>query len=242
MTNKKINKKTRLLIKISGSSLQNPNTTDPYQLERLLDIAKQIKTLISKYEIGITIGGGNIWRGKIAKKVGMDQRYADYIGMVATIINASLLNAQLNAIGVKSKVLSAIACPHLAEIITPSSIDNAFAEKNVVIFAGGIGTPYFTTDTGAALRAIEIGAKIILVGKDGVDGIYDSDPRINKNAKFYPKLTFEQAIKEKLNVMDLTSFTMCNDNNIKLIIFNIDKPNAIVNAIEKKIKCSIVSN
>ncbi|WP_027123875.1 UMP kinase [Mycoplasmoides pirum] len=234
-------RKTRILIKISGSSLQNPNTTDTFDLKRLDNLCKQIAILHKKYEIGIVVGGGNIWRGKLSKDLRMDQRRADYIGMVATIINASLIDTQLDVYNVKSCVLSSIPCPHLTNIITPDNIDNAFSENKVVIFAGGIGAPFFTTDTGAALRAIEINAKLILVGKDGVDGVYSSDPKKNPNAKFYSKLTFKQALKEKLSIMDLTSFTMCQENDIELIIFNIEKPNSIINAISGKIKRTLVS-
>lgn len=237
---KKTNK-TRILIKISGSSLQNHQSVDAFSLDKLINLCKQIKTLSTKYEIGIVVGGGNIWRGRISKDMNMDQRRSDYIGMLSTIINASLIDTQLNALNVKSCVLSAIPCPHLTDLITPTNIDQAFENNKIVIFAGGIGSPFFTTDTGAALRAIEIGAKIILVGKDGVDGVYDSDPKKNSKAKFYPTLTFEQAISEKLSIMDLTSFTMCQENDIKLIVFNIEKPNALVNAINGKIKCSVVS-
>ncbi|WP_033159649.1 UMP kinase [Mycoplasmoides alvi] len=235
-------KKIRILIKISGSSLQNQQNTDAFSLDKLTNLCKQVKTLHSQYEIGIVVGGGNIWRGRVSKDMKMDQRRSDYVGMLATIINASLIDTQLNAYNVKSCVLSAIPCPHLADLITPTNIDQAFENDKVVIFAGGIGSPFFTTDTGAALRAIEIGAKIILVGKDGVDGVYDSDPKKNPKAKFYSKLTFKEAIDQKLSIMDLTSFTMCQENDIKLIIFNIEKPNAIVNAIDGKIKCSVVSS
>lgn len=234
------NKKTRILIKISGSSLQDPKSTDTYHLERLSNICQQIKQLSNKYEIGIVVGGGNIWRGKIANGVGMDKRRADFIGMVATIINAALLETQLNALGAKSCVLSAIPFPHLANIITPDNIDDAFAAGKIIVFAAGLGEPYFTTDTGAALRAIEIGAKVILVGKDGVDGVYDDDPRKNPKAKFYSNLTFKKAIEEKLSIMDLTSFTMCEENDIQLIVFNIETPNGIVDAIDGKIKCTVV--
>lgn len=233
--------KKRILIKISGGSLQSKVSTDPFNLKRVLDLCKQIKILSKKYEIGIVVGGGNIWRGRISNEVGMDQRRADYVGMVATIINASLIEAQLDALNVKACVLSAIDCPHLAKRITVDNIDESFASGNILIFAAGIGSPYFTTDTGAALRAIEIGASTILVGKDGVDGVYDSDPKKNKNAKFFDKLTYELAINKNLSIMDLTSFTMCRENNIKLIIFNIDAPNALVKALDGKIKCTVVT-
>ncbi len=233
--------KQRILIKISGSSLQNPKTPDAFDLNRLNNLCKQIATLQKNHQIGIVVGGGNIWRGKLARALSMDQRRADYVGMVATIINASLINTQLNAFGVKSCVLSAIPCPHLTDLITPENIDDAFVHDKVVIFAGGIGAPYFTTDTGAALRAIEIKAKLILVGKDGVDGVYSTDPKKDKNARFYPKLTFAEALDKKLSIMDLTSFTMCQENNIELIIFNIEKPNAVINAISGKIKRTVVS-
>ncbi|WP_027119880.1 UMP kinase [[Mycoplasma] testudinis] len=235
------NKKPRILIKISGGSLQATDSTNPFNLPRVLEICEQIKTLSKKYEIGIVVGGGNIWRGRIANDIKMDQRRADYVGMVATIINASLLEAQLDAIGVKACVLSAIDCPHLTRIITVDNIDESFNAGNIVIFAGGIGSPYFTTDTGAALRAIEIGAKTILVGKEGVDGVYSSDPNKDKKAKFYDTLTYEKAITDELTIMDLTSFTMCRENDIKLIIFNIDAPQALVKALDGKIKRTIVT-
>ncbi|CDN40214.1 UMP kinase [Mycoplasma amphoriforme] len=233
--------KTRILVKISGASLQDRNSTNPFYLNRVVELCKQIKTLSAQYQIGIVVGGGNIWRGKVAKEIKMDQRRADYVGMVATIINASVLEAQLDAIGVKACVLSAIDCPHLTKRITVDNIDESFENDNIVIFAAGIGSPYFTTDTGAALRAIEIKAKTILVGKEGVDGVYSSDPNIDKNARFYSELTYEKAIQEKLTIMDLTSFTMCQENKIKLIIFNIEAKNSLLNALEGKMRRTVIT-
>ena len=212
----------RIILKLSGEALANKDGTilNP---EKLNVIAEAVKAMHEEgVEIGIVIGAGNIFRGKISSKIGVDRTNGDYMGMLGTIINCIALSSALEKIGVTTRVMSAVEVNKIAE---PYIYKKAIAHLNcnkVVLFAGGTGNPYFTTDTCASLRALEINADAILMAKNNVDGVYDSDPKLNKNAKFLKTLTFKEVIDRNLAVMDQTSITMLMGQNITLRVFNME--------------------
>lgn len=212
----------RIILKLSGEALANKDGTilNP---EKLNVIAKAVKAMHEEgVEIGIVIGAGNIFRGKISSKIGVDRTNGDYMGMLGTIINCIALSSALEKIGVTTRVMSAVEVNKIAE---PYIYKKAIAHLNcnkVVLFAGGTGNPYFTTDTCASLRALEINADAILMAKNNVDGVYDSDPKLNKNAKFLKTLTFKEVIDRNLAVMDQTSITMLMGQNITIRVFNME--------------------
>ncbi len=212
----------RIILKLSGEALANKDGTilNP---EKLNVIAEAVKAMHEEgVEIGIVIGAGNIFRGKISSKIGVDRTNGDYMGMLGTIINCIALSSALEKIGVTTRVMSAVEVNKIAE---PYIYKKAIAHLNcnkVVLFAGGTGNPYFTTDTCASLRALEINADAILMAKNNVDGVYDSDPKINKNAKFLKTLTFKEVIDRNLAVMDQTSITMLMGQNITIRVFNME--------------------
>ena len=211
----------RVLLKLSGEALKQ---NDPSILDNkyLKDVCLMIKDLVNKgVQIGVVIGAGNIWRGKIAKDIGIDHAQADYMGMMGTVINATAVSAMLKEVGVDSVVFSAINAPK--EIATPYSKEEAEAALNegkVVFLAGGTGKPFFTTDTASTLRAIELNMDAILMGKNGVEGVYDSDPNKNKDAKFIKTITFDEIINLNLQVMDITAVQLLVDKNIEIRVFS----------------------
>ncbi|ACI60202.1 UMP kinase [Ureaplasma urealyticum] len=232
--------KQRIVIKISGACLRQDDNSI-IDVNKINDLAKQIKEISKKYIVSIVLGGGNIWRGHIAKELGMNRNLADNMGMMATIINGLALENALNNYNVDAIVLSAIKCDKLVYESSANNIKKAIEKEQVMIFVGGTGFPYFTTDSCAAIKAAETESSIILMGKNGVDGVYDSDPKTNPNAQFYQHITFNMALTKNLKVMDATALALCQENDINLLVFNIDKPNAIVDVLEKKIKHTIVS-
>jgi uridylate kinase len=194
-------------------------------------IAVQIKELRDlKVEVSVVIGGGNIYRGRMASDEGLDRVTADYMGMLATVINALALQDSLEKKGVFTRVMTAIEMQKLAEPYIRRRAMRHLEKGRVVIFAGGTGNPYFTTDTTAALRAIEVGAEVILKATQ-VDGIYDSDPKKNPKAKKFDKLSYLDVIKNKLKVMDSTAVSLCMDNNLPIIVFNMGKTGNIKRAV-----------
>lgn len=234
--------KPRIIVKLSGAALKDDNNDSILSGSKLVNLAKQLITLSKKYSIGIIVGGGNIWRGQSANADLYDLDQAHYMGMLATVINSIALKEALKRNGAKAKVYSLIDMPKVAATY---NLDNVKADldMNVIcIMAAGTGSPFFSTDTGAALHAAEIGAKYILVGKDGVDGVYSADPKKDKNAKRFNKLTYDQIISMDLKVMDMTSITFCKANNITLIVFNNNQKDGIIKAINKTTKVTIVSN
>ena len=179
-------------------------------------------------QVCVVIGAGNIWRGKIAKDAGMDQFEADYMGMMGTVINAVALSAKLKVIGVDSVVTSAIG--PVPEVDVPYSIetaDKAMNEGNVVFLSGGTGKPYFTTDTAATMRAIELNCNAILMGKNGVEGVYDKDPRKDSSAKFFPVISYQEMIKLNLQIMDQTALELIKDKDIQVRVFKMDADNFV---------------
>jgi len=210
----------RVIIKLSGESLAG-NLGYGINQETLSSIASQVSEIVSLgVEVSIVVGGGNIWRGVSGSKDGMDRATADYMGMLATVINSLALQDALENYGVTTRVQTAIEMRQIAEPYIRRRAIRHLEKKRVVIFAAGTGNPYFSTDTTASLRAAEIEAEIILMAKK-VDGVYDCDPVLNQNAKKYDKLSFIEVINKSLGVMDSTAASLCMDNNIPLIVFSI---------------------
>lgn len=194
----------------------------------MVSIARQVKEIVASQEteVAIVVGGGNIFRGLAASARGMDRAIADYIGMLATVMNALALQDALEAEGVFTRVQSAITMQEVAEPYIRRRAIRHLEKGRVVIFAAGTGNPYFSTDTAAALRALEIGADVILKATK-VDGVYDSDPKINPQAKKFPRLTYIDVLNKGLKVMDATAISLCMDNNLPIVVFSLAKPGNI---------------
>lgn len=208
-------------MKLSGEALREPGSTDNISPEIVNRIAGEIKAAIETgVELGVVVGGGNFWRGASASARGMDRSTADYMGMLATVMNALALQAALEAVEVKCVVQSAIEMKNVAEPFIRRKADRHLSEGRVVIFAAGTGSPFFSTDTTAALRANEMGAKTILKATM-VDGVYDADPKLVPDAVRYDTVSFHTCITKQLKVMDATAFSLCMDNNIPIIVFDL---------------------
>ena len=223
----------RVLIKLSGEVLSGKLDygIDP---EAVQAISKKIQKLHSKkIEIGIVIGGGNIFRGLSASANGMDRVPADYLGMLATIMNSVAVQSELEKNNCDTRVMSALSITQLAEPYIRRRATRHLQKNRIVIFAGGTGNPYFTTDTAAVLRGIEINADIIIKATK-VDGIYSSDPMIDENAEKFDKLSFKEVIENELRVMDMTAFTLCKENNLPIAVLNINKENTWIDFIKNK--------
>lgn len=222
----------RVLLKLSGEALMGDKSfgIDSHILD---SISKQIKLIIAlNVEVAIVVGGGNFWRGATAEKAGMDRATADYAGMLATIINALALQDALEKNDVNVRTQSSITIQAIAEPHIRRRAIRHLEKKRVVIFAGGTGNPYMTTDTAAALRSIEIDADVLLFAKNKVDGIYDSDPRKNPEAKKLHRLTHLEALHKQLQVMDITAFSLCQQNKIPIIVFDLQSKDSILRVIE----------
>ena len=213
---------SRILLKLSGEALMGGQDygIDPETVDR---IANEIKRVHDRgVQIAVVLGAGNIYRGIAGAAEGMDRATADYLGMLAIVINAVTLQDKLEALGVHSRVQSAIAVAEVAEPYIRRRAMRHLEKGRVVIFAAGTGNPFFTSDTAAALRAQEIHADAILMGKNGVDGVYDADPRTNPDAAFLPEITHLEALQKGLKVMDSTAFSLCMDNGTPIHVFNMD--------------------
>lgn len=212
----------RILLKLSGESLMGDKKFG-IDNQRLSEYAQQIKSLTSKgIEVAIVIGGGNIFRGVQAEEGGMDRTHGDYMGMLATMINSMALQAALESNGVHTRLQSAIEMRQIAEPYVRRKAVRHLEKGRVVIFGAGTGNPFFTTDSAASLRAIEVNADVILKGTR-VDGIYTADPEKFKDAEKYDSISFDEVYNKGLNVMDLTAFTLCKENELPIIVFNMDK-------------------
>ncbi|MGI6084105.1 MAG: UMP kinase [Acetivibrionales bacterium] len=219
----------RIMLKISGEALSN---TKGFGIASsiLSDISDKIKSAWDMgVEIGIVVGGGNFWRGRNNK--GMDRTTADHMGMLATVMNSLALQDALESRGVPTRVQTAIDMPRIAESYIRRRAVRHLEKKRVVIFACGTGNPYFSTDTAAVLRAAEIEAEVILLAKN-VDGIYDSDPKLNLNANKFDSITFFEVLQRQLGVMDSTATSLCIDNNIPLYVFSINEPENIIKVLK----------
>ncbi len=221
----------RVVLKLSGEALAGEQGfgINPAVIK---SVASQVKDLAQLgVEVAVVVGGGNIWRGKIGEEMGMDRANADYMGMLATVMNSLALQDSLEQLGVETRVQTSIEMRQVAEPYIRRKAIRHLEKKRVVIFAAGTGNPYFSTDTTAALRAAEIEAEVILMAKNNVDGVYSADPRIDKDAKKYDHLSYLDVIKEGLAVMDSTASSLCMDNDIPLIVFSIMEQGNINRAV-----------
>jgi len=230
----------RIMLKISGEVLGNKKGQG-INVEALTKIAKEIvKVSHAGIELVIVVGGGNIWRYRDTKKAGIERTTSDYMGMMATIMNGVALQSTIEQLGVHSRVATSLDLPQIAEPYIRRRAMRHLEKKRVVICAGGTGNPYFTTDTAAALRAKELDCEVLLKATK-VDGVYDADPEKVKNAKKYDTLSFQEAIEKNLQIMDQTAFSLCRENNMKILVFNMHKEGAILQAAKGKKIGTLVS-
>lgn len=221
----------RVLLKMSGEALSGDKGFG-FDEEMLRNVALSVKKILDKgVEVAIVVGGGNFFRGRTGKN--MDRAQADYIGMLATVMNSLALQSYLEEVGINTRVQTAIDMRQLAEPYIRRRAIRHLEKGRVVIFSAGTGSPFFSTDTAAALRAAEIGADVLLLAKN-VDGVYDSDPVINKDAKKYDKLTYMEVLSQNLKVMDLSAITLCMDNSIPLHVFSLKDTDNMVSVIDGK--------
>ena len=221
----------RVLLKLSGEALAGKEKNfDPVVLHSLAEEIKEASDL--GIQIAIVVGGGNFIRGKTLADIGIDRVQGDYMGMLATIINACAIQSALEAVGVDTRVQTSIDMPKISEPFIQKRALRHLEKGRVLIFGGGTGSPYFTTDTTAALRASEIKADVILMAKNGVDGVYSADPKHDPNATKFEHLTYMDLLNKGLQVMDSTATSMCMDNNMELMIFNMNEKGNIVRAMK----------
>jgi uridylate kinase len=231
----------RILLKLSGEALMGtlPFGTDP---DRVADVARQVSEVRDQgVEVAIVVGAGNIYRGMQGAAAGMDRATADYMGMLATVLNALPLQDALETMGTDTRVLSALGVAEVAEPYIRRRAMRHLEKGRVVIFAAGTGNPFFTTDTAAALRAAEIHAEIILMAKNGVQGVYTADPAVDPNARFIPEITHMQALEQRLRVMDSTALALCMENAMPLDVFNMDDETALARIISGERVGTLVS-
>jgi len=232
---------SRILLKLSGESLAgkgNQGISDSV----LVEYAKQVIEVVEKgCEVAIVVGGGNIFRGLSGTKSGFDRVRGDQMGMLATIINSLALESVISRLGARAKVFTSIRMEPVGELYNSDKVIESMKNQTVCILAGGTGNPFFTTDTAAALRAVEIRANVLLKGTR-VDGVYTSDPEKDPNAEKFDKISFEEVINRQLKVMDSTAFTMCRDNNMPLIVFDMNKPGNLIKLIDGDKIGTIVCN
>lgn len=222
---------SRILLKLSGEALSGNNGSG-FDEATCESVAKQIADLSKNgTQIGIVIGGGNFWRGRTSGN--MDRVIADQIGMMATVMNCLYMSDHIRRFGVSTKVMTAFACGDACELFSRDQAIEDFNNSKVVFFAGGTGHPYFSTDTATVLRALEIEADAILVAK-AIDGIYDSDPRVNKQAKRFDEITIEEVVDRKLQAMDMAASIMCLENRMPMIVFSLRGDNMILKSVPDK--------
>ena len=222
----------RVLLKLSGEAFKGGQADTDIDAATVLDVANRIKQAQQMdVQVAIVVGAGNIWRGATAEKAGFDRVTADYAGMLATAINALALQDTLERIGVETRVQSALTIQQVAEPFIRRRAIRHMEKGRVVILAGGTGNPYMTTDSAAALRSIELGAEVLLMTKNYVDGVYNADPRKDPKAKKFDHLTYLQALNLRLQVMDTTALSLCMDNKLHIIVFNLQAERSVERAI-----------
>jgi len=223
----------RVLLKLSGEALLgNERNGDPFNPKIIEQYANEIKELVALgIEVAIVIGGGNIYRGMNEADSGIERAHGDYMGMLATVINAMAIQAMLEKIGVYTRLQSAINMEQVAEPYIRRKALRHLEKGPVVIFGAGTGNPYFTTDTAGSLRAIEMKADVILKGTR-VDGVYDADPEKNPNAKKFETISFQECISKNLKVMDMTAFTLCMENKLPIIVFDMNKAGNLIKIVK----------
>ena len=231
----------RILLKLSGESLMG---NDPFGINRdtIMTIVRQVKEIADLgVQVGIVVGGGNIFRGVSAQAGSMDRATADYMGMMATVMNALALKDAFESIGAKARVQSALSMQQIAETYARPKAIQYLEEHKIVIFAAGTGNPFFTTDTAAALRGAEMGCEVMLKATN-VDGVYTADPKKDPAATRYKSVTFNEAIAKKLKVMDTTAFTLCQERNLNIVVFSIHKEGALKRVILGEDEGTLVHN
>ena len=218
----------RVLLKLSGEALAGEQKRG-FDEATVTEVAKQIKTIVDEgLQVGIVIGGGNFWRGRTSGA--MDRSKADQIGMLATIMNCIYVSDICRYVGLKTEVFTPFVCGAFTTLYSKDAVEESFAEGKVVFFAGGTGHPYFSTDTATVLRAVEIGADAILLAK-AVDGIYDSDPKVNPDAKKYDEISIQEVLDRKLGVVDMTASILCMEQKMPMLVFGLNEENSIVNTV-----------
>lgn len=232
---------SRILLKLSGEALMGaqPYGIDPQVINLIAEEIKRVCTM--GVQVAVVVGGGNIWRGLSAASSGMDRASADYAGMLATVLNGLTLQDALERIGVHTRVQTAIEMNAVAEPYIRRRAIRHMEKGRVVILAAGTGNPYFTTDTAAALRAVEIGAQVLLMAKNGVDGIYSADPRTDPQAERFAHITYLEALQRNLRVMDASALSLCMDNGTPIIVFDLNTAGNIVRAVRGEPIGTIVS-
>ena len=222
----------RVLLKLSGEALAGEKYTG-FDEATVTEVAKQVKVLVEEgVEVGVVIGGGNFWRGRSSETI--DRTKADQIGMLATVMNCIYVSEIFRSVGMKTEIFTPFACGAMTKLFSKDEANVCFAEKKVAFFAGGTGHPYFSTDTTTVLRAIEIEAETILLAK-AVDGVYDSDPKTNPNAKKYDSVHIQEVIDQKLAVVDLTASILCMENKMPMLVFGLNEENSIIRAAKGEI-------
>lgn len=221
----------RVLLKLSGEALAGEKKTG-FDEPTVTEVAHQVKQLVDEgVQIGIVIGGGNFWRGRTSETI--DRTKADQIGILATVMNCIYVSEIFRSVGMTTQVLTPFECGAFTKLFSKDRANKYFEHNMVVFFAGGTGHPYFSTDTATTLRAIEIEADVILLAK-AVDGVYDSDPKINPNAIRYDEVSINEVIEQKLAVMDMTASIMCMENKMPMYVFGLNEENSIIKAISGK--------
>lgn len=227
----------RVILKLSGEALAKKE--GGYNDELIENIANQVKTIVDKgTDVGVVIGGGNYWRGRSNDNI--DRTKAEQIGMLATIMNCIYVSEIFRSQGLKTNILTPFECGSMTKLFSKDRANKYFEKGMVVFFAGGTGHPYFSTDTGSVLRAIELDADAILLAK-AIDGIYDSDPKINPEAKKYDTISINEVVEKKLGVIDMTASVMCMENKMPLMVFGLEEENSIVNALSGKFNGTVVT-
>lgn len=227
----------RVILKLSGEALAKKE--GGYNDELIENIANQVKTIVDKgTDVGVVIGGGNYWRGRSNDNI--DRTKADQIGMLATIMNCIYVSEIFRSQGLKTNILTPFECGSMTKLFFKDRANKYFEKGMVVFFAGGTGHPYFSTDTGIVLRAIELDADAILLAK-AIDGIYDSDPKLNPEAKKYDTISINEVVEKKLGVIDMTASVMCMENKMPLMVFGLEEENSIVNALSGKFNGTVVT-
>ncbi|MBQ7774736.1 MAG: UMP kinase [Lachnospiraceae bacterium] len=221
----------RIMLKLSGEALAGDQKTG-FDEETVRGVALQVKQLVDDgMQIGIVIGGGNFWRGRTSKNI--DRTKADQIGMLATIMNCIYVSEIFRSVGMSTNILTPFECGSFTKLFSKDRANKYFERGNVVFFAGGTGHPYFSTDTGVVLRAIEVEAEVILLAKS-IDGVYDSDPEKNPDAKKYDEITIEEVVDKNLQVVDMTASILARDNKMPMWVFGLNEENSIVNTLKGK--------
>ena len=227
----------RVILKLSGEALAKKE--GGYNDELIENIANQVKTIVNKgTDVGVVIGGGNYWRGRSNDNI--DRTKADQIGMLATIMNCIYVSEIFRSQGLKTNILTPFECGSMTKLFSKDRANKYFEKGMVVFFAGGTGHPYFSTDTGIVLRAIELDADAIVLAK-AIDGIYDSDPKLNPEAKKYDTISINEVVEKKLGVIDMTASVMCMENKMPLMVFGLEEENSIVNALSGKFNGTVVT-